>query len=156
MSEEFKTIETQEALDAIIKNRLERNTKSVTDSVTAEITKKFEGYISPDDAKKSADQIAALTEKLRESETKIAELTAKNSAYEISSVKMKIAQETGLPIELADRLSGNTEEELRKDAETLAKFTAPQHPQHRFSSERAEAISGVEQAFYAKNPELKK
>ena len=156
MSEEFKAIETQEALDAIIKNRLERNTKSVTDSVTAEITKKFEGYVSPDDAKKSADQITALTEKLRESETKIAELTAKNSAYEISSVKMKIAQETGLPIELAERLSGNTEEELRKDAELLAKFAAPQHQQHRFSSERSEAISGVEQAFYAKNPELKK
>ena len=37
MSEEFKTIETQEALDAIIKSRLERNTKSVTDSVTAEV-----------------------------------------------------------------------------------------------------------------------
>ena len=31
MSEEFKTIETQEALDAIIKERLERNTRSVTD-----------------------------------------------------------------------------------------------------------------------------
>lgn len=156
MSEEFKAIETQEALDAIIKNRLERNTKSVTDSVTAEVAKKYEGWISPDDAKKSADQIAALTEKLKDSEAKIAELTAKNSAYEISSVKMKIAQETGLPIELAQRLSGTTEEELRKDAESLAKFAAPQHPQHRFSSERTEAISGVEQAFYAKNPELKK
>lgn len=45
MSEEFKTIETQEALDAIIKERLERNTRSVTDSVT----KKYEGYISPDE-----------------------------------------------------------------------------------------------------------
>ena len=156
MSEEFKAIETQEALDAIIKNRLERNTKSVTESVTAEVAKKYEGYISPDDAKKSADQIAALTEKLKESETKIADLTAKNSAYEISSAKLKIAQETGLPIELAERLSGTTEEELRKDAETLVKFTAPQHQQHRFSSERTEPMSGVEKVFYEKNPNLRK
>ena len=156
MSEEFKAIETQEALDAIIKGRLERNTRSVTDSVTAEITKKFEGYISPDDAKKSADQITALTEKLKESETRIAELTAKNSAYEISSVKMRIAQESGLPIELAERLSGSTEEELKKDAETLAKLVKPQHQQHRFSSEHSEGLSGVEQAFYEKNPNLRK
>lgn len=156
MSEEFKAIESQEALDAIIKNRLERNTKSVTDSVTAEVAKKYEGWISPDDAKKSADQIAALTEKLKASEAQVADLTAKISANEISSAKLKIALETGLPSALAERLTGSTEEELRKDAELLAKFAAPQHQQHRFSSERTEGLSGVEQAFYAKNPDLKK
>ena len=42
---EFKTIETQEELDSIIKDRLDRNTKKIT----AEVTKQFEGYISPDD-----------------------------------------------------------------------------------------------------------
>ena len=152
MSEEFKAIETQEALDAIIRDRLARNTRSVTD----EVTKKYEGWISPEDAKKSADQIEALTGKLTESEAKIAELTAKTSAYEISSVKMKIAQETGLPLELADRLTGSTEEELRKDAEALVKFTKPQHQQHRFNQEHGENISGVEQAFFAKNPSLRK
>jgi len=156
MSEEFKAIESQEALDAIIKARLDRNTKSVTDSVTAEITKKYEGYISPDDAKKSADEIAALTEKLKASETQIADLTAKISANEISSAKMKIALETGLPAALADRLTGSTEEELRKDAELLAQFAKAGTQQHRFSSERSEGLSGVEQAFYAKNPDLKK
>ena len=156
MSEEFKAIESQEALDAIIKARLDRNTKSVTDSVTAEITKKYEGYISPDDAKKSADEIAALTEKLKASETQIADLTAKISANEISSAKLKIALETGLPSALADRLTGSTEEELRKDAELLAQFAKAGAQQHLFSSERTEGLSGVEQAFYAKNPDLKK
>lgn len=156
MSEEFKAIETQEALDAIIKSRLERNTKSVTDSVKAEIMKKYEGYISPDDAKKSADEIASLTEKLKASETTIADLTAKISANEISSAKMKIALETGLPSALADRLTGSTEEELRKDAELLAQFAKALPQQHRASSERTEGLSGVEQAFYAKNPDLKK
>ena len=33
MSTEFKAIETQEELDAIIKARLDRNTKTVTDEV---------------------------------------------------------------------------------------------------------------------------
>lgn len=155
MSEEFKAIESQEALDAIIKARLDRNTKSVTDSVTAEVTKKYEGWISPDDAKKSADEIAALTEKLKASETQVADLSAKISANEISSAKLKIALETGLPSALADRLTGSTEEEIRKDAELLAQF-AKAGAQHRFSSERTEGLSGVEQAFYAKNPDLKK
>ena len=127
---EFKPIETQEALDAIIKDRIERAKKSAAD----ETAKKYEGYLSPDDVKKHTDQITALTDKLKESETKIkesetkiADLTAKNSAYEIASVKTKIAHEVGLPYELADRLSGTTEEEIRKDADALSKFAM--HPQ---------------------------
>ena len=51
MSEEFKAIETQEAFDAAIKARLERNTRTVTE----EVTKKYEGYISPDEAKKTTE-----------------------------------------------------------------------------------------------------
>lgn len=128
---EFKPIETQEALDAILKDRLDRQKKSVTD----EIKKQYEGWISPEDAKKSTDEIAALTGKLSDSEKTIADLTAKNSAYEISSVKMRIAHETGLPYELAERLSGSTEDEIRKDAETLSQFTSQAQATPSFSSE---------------------
>ena len=35
---------------------------------------------------------------------------------------------TGIPFELAERLSGDTEEEIRKDAETLAKFIGGKQP----------------------------
>ena len=128
---EFKPIETQEALDAILKDRLDRQKKSVTD----EIKKQYEGWISPEDAKKSTDEITALTGKLSDSEKTIADLTAKNSAYEISSVKMKIAHETGLPYELAERLSGSTEDEIRKDAETLSQFTTQAQATPSFTSE---------------------
>lgn len=128
---EFKPIETQEALDAILKDRLDRQKKSVTD----EIKKQYEGWISPEDAKKSTDEIAALTGKLSDSEKTIADLTAKNSAYEISSVKMRIAHETGLPYELAERLSGSTEDEIRKDAETLSQFTSQAQATPSFTSE---------------------
>ena len=120
---DFKPIESQEALDAIIKDRIERAKKSAAD----ETAKKYEGYLSPDDVKKHTDQITALTEKLNDSETKIADLTARNTAYEISSVKMKVAHEVGLPYELAERLTGTTEEDIRKDADALAKFAV--HPQ---------------------------
>ena len=143
MSEEFKAIETQEAFDAAIKSRLERNTRSVTE----EVTKKFEGWISPDDAKKSAEQIAALTQQ-------VTELTAKSTAAELDALRSRIAHETGLPFELTARLNGDNEEALRKDAETLAAFAKPAAQPHRANPETPE-VSGVEAAFFKRNPGLK-
>lgn len=152
MSEEFKVIETQEELDAVIKDRLARNTRTVTDAVT----KKYEGYISPDEAKKTADELATLTKELEANKATIAELTAKNSAYETNSVKMKTAQEYGLPAELAERLNGDTEEDLKKDAESLSLLIKPVHKPRRHSSEGGDEMSGVEKAFFKKNPNLRK
>ena len=125
---EFKTIETQEELDAVIKDRLSRNTKTVT----AEVTKQYEGYISADDAAKSKEKFEKEIEKLKaqitEKDTSIADLTAKNTAYETAAVKAKIAREYGIPAELADRLSGSNEEEYKADAEALSKFVAQKEP----------------------------
>lgn len=103
MTNEFKPIETQEEFEAAI------------NSVVAETKKKFEGWMSPEDA---------------------ADLTAKNRAYEINVVKMKIANETGIPFELAEKLSGETEEEIRKDAEKLARFTVRNQSTPKFSGEK--------------------
>ena len=152
MSEEFKVIETQEAFDAAIKSRLERNTRTVTE----EVTKKFEGYVSPDEAKKTAERIEALSKEIEAGKATIADLTAKNSAYEISSVKMKIAQGLGIPVELAERLNGTTEEELKKDAEAFAALVKPNHQPRPRGTEGGDQISGVEKAFYQKNPNLRK
>lgn len=120
MATEFKAIETQEELDAIIKARLDRNTKTVTD----EVKKSYEGYISPDEVKKLNDQITSLTAQLTERDGSIADLTAKNKQYETASVKARIAHEKGLPFELAERLSGETEEDIAADAEKLAQFVS--------------------------------
>lgn len=136
MSDTFKPIETQEAFDAIIRERLERNTRSVT----AEVTKKFEGWISPEDVKKETDplnqKITDLNEQIKGHETTIADLTAKNTAHETAATKRKIAHELGIPFEMADRLSGSTEEEIRADAETMSKFvTGSTQPAPMYSSE---------------------
>ncbi|MBP5432330.1 DUF4355 domain-containing protein [Ruminococcus sp.] len=152
MSEEFKIIETQEAFDAAIKARLERNTRSVTE----EVTKKYEGWISPEELKKSTDQIDTLSKEIEANKATIADLTAKNAAYEINSVKLKVAREVGLPIELADRLNGSNEEELKKDAETLAQFAAkPSHQPRPKSTESRAGLTGVEEEFYKRNPDLR-
>lgn len=121
---EFKAIETQEDFDAAIKARLDRNTKTVTD----EVKKSFEGYLSPDEAKKLTEQVEALTKQLAERDGSIADLTAKNKQYETASVKARIAHEKGLPYELAERLSGETEQDIAADAEKLAQFVSSQKP----------------------------
>lgn len=128
---EFKTIETQEELDAIIKARLDRNTKTVTD----EVKKGYEGYIPPDEAKKLTaqteglrQQVEALTKQLAERDGSIADLTAKNKAYETASVKARICHEKGLPYELAERLSGESEEDIAADADKLSQFVSAGKP----------------------------
>ena len=40
---------------------------------------------------------------------------------------MRVAHETGLPYEMADRLTGSNEEEIKKDAESLVKLIGNQN-----------------------------
>lgn len=157
---EFKTIETQEEFDAAIKARLDRNTKTVTD----EVKKGFEGYISPDEAKKLNDQITSLTaqteglrQQLTERDGSIADLTAKNKAYETASVKARIAHEKGLPYELAERLSGETEQDIAADAEKLVQFVGSQKPAAPLYAPQGggtSAVSGADAALMAMLGEL--
>ena len=125
MSEEFKPIESQEQLDNIIKDRLQINDRSWSE--------KYSGYLSPDEVasktKELDDEIAKLgnslneaTEKAKTDAETIKSLTEKVKTYETASVKSRIAHEIGIPYELANKLSGETEEEIRKDAESLKPF----------------------------------
>ena len=124
--EEFKPITTQAALDEIVK------------AAVAEATGKFEGYISPEEHKKALEAAEA----------------AQKSA-EIKSSKLVTAIKAGLPIEFADRLSGTTEEEYKADAEKLAKFFRASNVQPMYDPDSGNELSGVEKAFYARNPDLK-
>lgn len=118
MSEEFKVIETQEQLNEIIKGRLEREAKKHSEA-TAELQSEL-------DALKSANEehektIKAMTEKYAGVDDTISDLQSKVKAYESDSVKTRICNEVGLPIELKSRLNGTTEEELLEDAQALLK-----------------------------------
>jgi len=122
---DFTPITSQEELDRIIKGRLEKQSES--------FTKKYEGFVSPEDlAKIRSDydkQVADLNSAMKAASKKaeaydkdIAERDAKIKGYETSALKGRIAHETGIPYELAARLSGETEEDIRKDAESLAQY----------------------------------
>ena len=116
--EGFKPIETQEELDNIIKDRLKRERESTQ--------KRYEGWISPEDHQKALDASNKAFDDFKKAhesdEQTIADLTAKNKAYETASLKSRIAHEVGLSYEWTDRISGDDEESIRKDAESLKKL----------------------------------
>ena len=113
---EFRVINTQEEFDEAIGERLKRERETVR--------KEFEGYLSPEAVEKKYRGYLSLEEVEKKYEGYLsAEEASKKDAliqkYESDSVKTRIANELGIPYELAVRLNGTDEESIRKDAETL-------------------------------------
>lgn len=74
------------------------------------------------------EQIAA-DQKKRDEETGnykklYEEAQAKLQAAEVGTMRLRVAQAAGIPLDLADRITGNTEDELKADAERLKPFLA--------------------------------
>ena len=112
---EFKEIKTQEEFDAAISSRLQRESKKYEDKID-----ELNGQITTLNKEKQG-----LEEKIKnqpQNDEKIEELQSKLKAYETNSVKMRIANELGIPFDMADRLKGDDEESIRKDAELISKF----------------------------------
>ena len=114
---EFKPINTQEEFDTAITARLKRERETTE--------KKYEGWLSPEAVAEqykdhiTPEDVAKKYEGWASPEA-IAEKDAKIKGYETNSVKMRIAHEIGLPFELVDRLNGEDEASIRKDAEGFA------------------------------------
>lgn len=107
---------TQEELNQVISDRLGKE-KDKMASLTSEWEEKAKGYES---------QIANLTKTMEEMKKAAAnhkaeldERDAKIRNYETQAVKMRVAREFNIPYELAARLSGDTEEDIKKDAEYM-------------------------------------
>lgn len=126
---EFEPITTQEQLEVVVQERIKQERA------------KFEGY---EDYKKKAEEYDKLEKTSKDYEQTIISLNKaidgdeKNAGYkkqiedlqkkvkggEISLAKIRIANEKGIPLELAGRLNGDDEEAIRKDAESVAKYLA--------------------------------
>ena len=125
--EAFKPITTQEELNAVIGDRVTKAIASERKTVEEEFTQKYADYDSIKNTLiEKENRITELGKELEQAknagstnEEKIKELQAKVQKYESDSVKTRIAQEFGLDAGLANRLTGETEEDIRKDAEAL-------------------------------------
>lgn len=122
---EFTPINTQEEFDAAIGERLKRERKSVAAQ-----------YADYDDLKRKAtDYETQISDLVKERDN----LALAVKGHETNSVKMRIAHETGIPYEMAMRLSGETEKDIRADAEAMAKYIQKPKPEPMRSTEPAGA-----------------
>ena len=128
---DFTPINTQAEFDAAIADRLARQQRALEE--------KYKGFVSAKDAEEAKagfeKQIADLTKQLGDlkkagetDRSTIAQLQAKVKGYETDSVKTRIAHETGLPYSFASRLVGESEDEIRKDAEQLRSLIGSGQP----------------------------
>lgn len=99
-SMDFTPINTQEELDAAV--------KTAVDAAVAETEKKFSGWLSPESA-------AVLTKERDD-------LSAENTVCKAKVMKMQIAAENGIPLELAENMAGDSEDDIRKEAQKFAKY----------------------------------
>ena len=139
----FKVIESQEELDNIVKERLKREREAAN--------KRYEGWISPSDHQKALEEANQTLEdykKARENDIKaIEDLTAKNAAYETASLKSRIAHEVGLSLEWTGRISGEDEQSIRADAESLKKLVGTGTPLPTKNPESGENLDPSKTAF---------
>lgn len=121
---DFKIIETQEELDAIIQSRLSREREKYADY--EDLKKQLADF----EAKETTYQNTINDLKTRETDltSQIESLNGDLTKTKLQTAKQRIATEYGLPLDLADRLQGEDEESFKADAERLASYLAPKQP----------------------------
>lgn len=119
---EFKVIETQEDFDKAIQERLARKDKEFSEFKEKASASEAEYKKRLDEA---ANTIKSLNEKIAGHDQIVSDLTARATTAESSLMKIKVAHNNGVPMELANRLVGSTEEELAEDAKSFAAYMAP-------------------------------
>lgn len=115
---------TQEELNQIIETRLARQKETIEAN--------FADYdeLKTKIAALEADNAAyqATIEESKSWEQEKADYEKQISSYKTTQLKQSIAIKAGLPLDLADRLSGDDEESLKADAERFSGFIKPQTP----------------------------
>lgn len=125
MTEEFQPITSQEQLNSIIGDRIKRAQESAE--------KKYEGYLSKEEVSKRVAEYQKQIDEINAAHSKDSEtietLTAQVKSFETANLKSRVAYEMGLPYGMASRITGETEEDIRKDAQSLKELIGTPKPQ---------------------------
>lgn len=112
---------TQADVDRIVADRLKREKEKYADYDDLKARAKKLGDL---EAAQMSEQ-EKLQAQLAQLEKGKAEAEARVKALEISTLRARLLAEAGLPAELADRVKGETEEEIKADLESLKKIVKP-------------------------------
>lgn len=116
---EFKVIESQEELDKILKDRLERAEKKAKEEMQGLIDSlKSENAGLKEENTNYQKQLDGVKEK----DVTISTLEGEIESYKKAELRRKVAIENSIPYTLADRIVGDDEESMTEDAKRLAEF----------------------------------
>ena len=114
--------------------------KETIDKVMAEYGKSINSY------KEKIQELEGLSEKVKGYEQQLNDLQ-NTLATQDEHLKTNIAIQAGIPLELAGRLSGESEEEIKADAEKLAGLIGKQKPTLPLKPTEPEKVDEKEQAY---------
>lgn len=142
----FTVIETQEQLEKVIGERI----RQITEREERKAAEKYADYDSlKAQVAALTDQTARQTETLNGNKATIEELTAKVHTYETASVKTAVALEMGLPYQMASRLTGDTEDAIRADAQSMLELIGTRKPSAPLGSPEPTENSGAPGSLWA-------
>lgn len=120
---DFKPIESQETLDAIIGKRVEKVREKTRKEVTEELQKKIDdanALVSKNaELQKTIESLKKEAEKYANYETTLADITSKAKTFELENAKTKAAMKYGLDVDAIEFLKGDTVEEIEESAEKI-------------------------------------
>lgn len=124
---DFTPINTQEELDRVLADRLAR-----------EREKAVRPYADYEQIK---TDLGTARQTLAERDAKITDLNDQLKSARSDLAKTRIALDKGLPLALAERLRGETEDEMKSDADNLAKLFTSRAAEPGRSTEKEKAKS---------------
>ena len=116
---DFKVIDSQEEFDLRIKDRLQRKEEQVRN----EYEEIIENLKAENASLKSENsELMSNVEKAKEKDTEIESLRGQIQGYEKSELRRKVALDNNIPYKLAERIKGDTEEDMIEDAKNLSTY----------------------------------
>lgn len=116
---EFKSIDSQEEFDLRIKDRLQRK----EDQIRNEFSELINNLKAENENLKSENSgLKTNLEKVKEKDVEIESLRGQIQGYEKSNLKRKVALDYNIPYKLAERIKGESEDEMIEDAKNLSTY----------------------------------
>lgn len=140
---EFKVIESQEELDKILKDRLERAGKKAKEEMQGLIDSlKSENAGLKEENTNYQKQLEGIGEK----DKTISSLEGEIVSYKKAELRRKVALENNIPYSLADRIVGDDEVSMAEDAKRLAEFVGKKDyvpPLRDYEDKNPDSIQGA-------------
>lgn len=120
----FEDIKTQEDFDNAIQSAVAEATANYSDY--NELKETLSAMTTENSEFKT--QVESLTDQLTEKDNLLSSTGSELEKLKIGRKKELIAKDFGLPLEIASRINGSTDEEMQEDAKELAKLFKTKAP----------------------------